>query len=91
MPTARSRCHKCSGLFDLSLSDMRVRTQKDPKTCNYREPRSYADWEAHVVMTCPGCRIRNMPDSCLADLDRLIAQEQSGDDRDPYEHYDSFA
>jgi hypothetical protein len=71
---------------------MRMRTGKDPHRCNYRDPRSYADWEAHLIMTCPDCRLKNMPDSCLDDLDRLIVLEgqRAEPEPDPYAHYDSF-
>lgn len=72
----RSRCHVCSATFDVQKHEMRYLGRGDVKNAQYQSPVSYSDWQAHIMLTCPIHRISRMPESCLMDLERIIANNK---------------
>lgn len=72
----RSKCHVCGAVFNVQKHEMRYFGSRDIKSAQYEYPVTYADWQAHIMLTCPIHRLPRMPESCLDDLDRLIAIEQ---------------
>lgn len=72
----RSKCHVCGATFNVQRHEMRYLGTGDIKNAQYEFPVSYLDWQAHIMLTCPVHRLPRMPDSCLIDLERLIAAEK---------------
>lgn len=71
MPTVLCICQKCGDRYyskDLysPASSSIYKTIKLDKT-----PTSWDEWLMHVANFCEKCRIKEIPESCLNDYDRL--------------------
>ena len=76
----RSRCHICFSTFNVQRYEMKYLGNTDPRNAKYQAPVTYVDWQAHVMLTCPVCRLQRMPATCVVDLERIIALEYSKKD-----------
>lgn len=74
MPTVLCVCQECGNTFYMK-DELYVSGIKNPyKISKKDKPVTWIDWLEHMAKNCEDCRLKEIPESCLKDLEKLKAR-----------------